>query len=66
MPRILIVGATGVTILRNLPADLEVTAALRDPADANRFAQLRASLDHVFMDITNSDSLRQAMRGVWG
>lgn len=67
MTRILILGATGRTgaaILRALPADVQVTAALRDPADTGRLARTAASLEHAVVDLASTNSLRQAMDGV--
>ena len=67
MTRILILGATGRTgaaILQALPADAEVTAALRDRADTGRLAKTAASLDTAVVGLTSTTSLRQAMDGV--
>lgn len=67
MTRILILGATGRTgaaILQALPADIQVTAALRDPADTGRLAKTTASLDTAVVDLASTDTLRQAMDGV--
>ena len=66
MTRILLLGATGRTgaaILQALPAGVEVTAALRDPADTRRLAETAASLDQVVVDLSDSENLRHAMDG---
>jgi len=66
MTRILILGATGRTgaaTLHALPAGVEATAALRDPADASRLTHTAASLRHVVVDLSDRESLRRAMDG---
>lgn len=67
MTHILILGATGRTgaaILTHLPAGVEATAALRDPADTTRLADTAASLNQTVVDSANTESLTRAMQGV--
>ncbi len=67
MTRILILGATGRTgaaILAHLPAGIEATAALRDPADTTRLAKTAASLTSTVVNIAENASLTQAMHGI--
>jgi len=55
---------TRMLLLAALPDTVEVTAALRAPADGNRLAGTAASLLPQVVDIADGASLRQAMAGV--
>lgn len=67
MTRILILGATGRTgtaVLENLPADVTTIAALRTPHDVHRLSSPGNAITHVTVDITDLDSLRNALNDV--
>lgn len=63
MSHILVLGATGrcgLKVITQLPPDSEATAALRDPADVARLAEVTRPFRHAVVAIDDPDSLRAA------